>query len=53
MEHIGSTRAELLVKQRQTALARQGRELLQEKRQALLRELMRTAEQIMRSGGSL
>ena len=50
MEHTGATRAELLAKQRQTALARQGRELLQEKRNALLQQLLRTAEQVMRSG---
>jgi len=53
MEHTGATRAELLVKQRQIALARQGRELLEEKRRALLQELMRTAEQVMRSGDEL
>ena len=53
MEHTGATRAELLATQRQIALARQGRELLQEKRTALLQQLLRTAEQVMRSGDEL
>lgn len=53
MEQVKATRAELLAKRSQIALARQGRDLLKEKRNALLRELMRTAEQVMRSGDEL
>jgi V/A-type H+-transporting ATPase subunit D len=53
MEQVRATRAELLVKKNQTTLARQGRDLLKEKRNALMRELMRTAEQVMRSGEEL
>jgi V/A-type H+/Na+-transporting ATPase subunit D len=53
MEQVKATRAELLAKLNQIALARQGRDLLKEKRNALLRELMRTAEQVMRSGDEL
>ena len=47
MEQTKATRAELLAKKSQIGLARQGRDLLKEKRNALLRELMRTAEQVM------
>ena len=53
MEQVRATRAELLAKKSQIALARQGRDLLKEKRNALLRELMRTAEQVMRSSDVL
>jgi V/A-type H+-transporting ATPase subunit D len=53
MEQVKATRAELLAKDNQIALACQGRDLLKEKRNALLRELMRTAEQVMRSGDEL
>jgi V/A-type H+-transporting ATPase subunit D len=53
MEQVKATRAELLAKRGQISLARQGRDLLKEKRNALLRELMRTAEQVMRSGDEL
>jgi V/A-type H+-transporting ATPase subunit D len=53
MEQVKATRAELLAKKSQIALARQGRDLLKEKRNALLRELMRTAEQVMRSSDEL
>jgi V/A-type H+-transporting ATPase subunit D len=53
MEQVRATRAELLVKKSQITLARQGRALLKEKRNALLQELMRTAEQAMRSGEEL
>jgi len=53
MEQVKATRAELLAKKIQIALARQGRDLLEEKRNALLRELMRTAKQVMRSSDEL
>lgn len=53
MEQIRATRAELLAKKKQIGLARQGRDLLKEKRNALLKELMRTAEQAVRSGDEL
>jgi V/A-type H+-transporting ATPase subunit D len=53
MEQVKATRAELLAKKSQFALACQGRDLLKEKRNALLRELMRTAEQVMRSSDEL
>lgn len=53
MEQIRATRAELLAKKKQIVLARQGRDLLKEKRNALLKELMRTAEQVMRGSDEL
>jgi V/A-type H+-transporting ATPase subunit D len=53
MEQIHATRAELLAKKKQIVLARQGRDLLKEKRNALLKELMRTAEQVMRDSDEL
>lgn len=53
MEQVQATRAELLAKKKQIALARQGRDLLKEKRNALFQELMRTAEQVMRSSDEL
>jgi V/A-type H+/Na+-transporting ATPase subunit D len=53
MEQIRATRAELLAKKKQVVLARQGRDLLKEKRNALLKELMRTAEQVVRDSDEL
>jgi V/A-type H+/Na+-transporting ATPase subunit D len=53
MEQVRATRAELLAKRKQIALAHQSRELLQEKRTALLKEFMRTAEQVLRSSDEL
>ncbi|HXV41704.1 MAG TPA: V-type ATP synthase subunit D [Anaerolineae bacterium] len=53
MEQIRATRAELLAKKKQIVLARQGRDLLKEKRNALLKELMRTAEQVVRNSDEL
>ena len=53
MEQIRATRAELLAKKKQIVLARQGRDLLKEKRNALLKELMRTAEQVVRDSDEL
>ena len=53
MEQVRATRSELLAKKHQIALARQGRDLLKEKRNALLKELMRTAERVMRHSDEL
>jgi V/A-type H+-transporting ATPase subunit D len=53
MEQVWATRVELLSKKRYIALAHQSRDLLQEKRNALMKELMRTAEQVMRGGDEL
>lgn len=53
MEQVRATRAELLAKKSQITLARQGRDLLKEKRNALLKELMRTTEQVMRRSDEL
>jgi V/A-type H+-transporting ATPase subunit D len=53
MEQIRATRAELLAKKNQIVLARQGRDLLKEKRNALLQELMRTAEKVIHRGAEL
>lgn len=53
MEQIRATRAELLAKKKQIVLARQGRDLLKEKRNALLKELMRTAEQVLQDSDEL
>lgn len=53
MEQVKTTRAELLAKNKQIALAHQGRDLLKEKRNALLQQLMQTAEQVMRSSDEL
>ena len=53
MEQIRATRAELLAKKKQIVLAHQGRDLLKEKRNALLKELMRTAEQVVRDSDEL
>jgi V/A-type H+-transporting ATPase subunit D len=53
MEQVKATRAELLAKKKQAALATQGRDLLKEKRSALLKEFMRTAEQVMRGSDEL
>jgi V/A-type H+-transporting ATPase subunit D len=48
-----ATRAELLAKKNQISLAYQGRDLLKEKRNALLQQLMRTAEQVMQGSDEL
>jgi V/A-type H+-transporting ATPase subunit D len=53
MEQVTATRAELLQKKGQILLARQGRDLLKEKRNALMQELMRTASQAMKHGQEL
>lgn len=53
MKRVRATRAELLAKKNQINLAYQGRDLLKEKRNALLQQLMRTAEQVIRSSDEL
>lgn len=53
MEQVKATRSELLQKKAQISLARQGRDLLKEKRNALMQELMRTAELAIKGGEEL
>ena len=53
MEQIRATRAELLAKKKQIALARQSRDLLYEKRNALMKEFMRIAEQVVHGSDEL
>ncbi len=53
MEQTTPTRMELLAKRTQLVLAEQGRELLTEKRTALMRELMTVAHHVMRSSNEL
>jgi V/A-type H+-transporting ATPase subunit D len=53
MEQVNPTRMELLAKRGQIALARQGRDLLKEKRNALWKELMKTADVVMRGSNEL
>lgn len=47
MEHASPTRMNLLARRAQIELAQQGRDLLTEKRNALIKELQRLAEQVM------
>jgi len=53
MRQVSTTRMELLAKKAQIALAMQGRELLEQKRTALMRELMRVADRVMASSDVL
>lgn len=53
MKQIRTTRAELLARKNQIALAYQGRDLLKEKRNALMQQLMQMAEQVMRGSDIL
>jgi V/A-type H+-transporting ATPase subunit D len=53
MESINPSRMELLIKRAQIALARQGRDLLKEKRNALWQELMKTADVALRGSAEL
>jgi V/A-type H+-transporting ATPase subunit D len=52
-EQISPTRMELLAKKSQISLATQGRDLLKEKRSALMKELMKIAERVMVSSDEL
>jgi V/A-type H+-transporting ATPase subunit D len=52
-EQVSATRTELLVKREQIALAEQGRDLLKEKRNALMKELMRVADTVLRGSDVL
>jgi V/A-type H+-transporting ATPase subunit D len=53
MRKISSTRMELLARKAQIALAKQGRELLEQKRRALMKELLRVAEDVMAGSDAL
>jgi V/A-type H+-transporting ATPase subunit D len=53
MERAPATRTELLARRRQLALARQGRDLLEEKRTALVRELMKMVDVVVQEGSAL
>lgn len=48
-----ATRTELLAHKAQIALARQGRELLEQKRAALMKELLRVADDVMQDAEAL
>jgi len=53
MERVSPTRAALLAKRAQIELAEQGRDLLTEKRNALLKELQRLAQQVVVASDAL
>ncbi len=53
MPTVAVTRMELLAKKAQIALARQGRELLEQKRTALMQELVRVADRVITSSDVL
>jgi V/A-type H+-transporting ATPase subunit D len=53
MEQVNPTRMELLAKRAQIDLAQQGRDLLKEKRNALWKEMMRTADVVVRESGEV
>jgi V/A-type H+/Na+-transporting ATPase subunit D len=53
MDSVNPTRMELLAKRAQITLAEVGRNLLKEKRSALWKELMRTADQVLRGSDEL
>ncbi len=53
MPEVSTTRMELLAKKAQIALAEQGRELLQQKRTALMREFLRVADRVMAGSDAL
>lgn len=53
MQKTSTTRMELLAKKAQMALANQGRELLEQKRSALMRELLREAESALAGSDAL
>ncbi len=53
MEQTSPTRMNLLLRKAQLQLARQGRDLLEQKRQALLQEFMKAADVALRRGEEL
>ncbi len=53
MRNVSATRMELLARKAQIALARQGRDLLEQKRSALLKEFMRTADTALERSNAL
>jgi V/A-type H+-transporting ATPase subunit D len=53
MEQVATTRMELLAKKGQIALAEQGRELLEQKRSALMRELLQVADRALARSDAL
>ena len=53
MEQVNPTRMELLAKRAQIGLARQGRDLLKEKRNALWKALMQTADVVIHGSDEL
>ena len=53
MNQVSVTRMELLAHKAQTALARQGRELLEQKRTALMKEFLRMADTVMEHSDAL
>lgn len=53
MQEIAATRMVLLARRRQLMLAQQGRELLDRKRAALLRELMKMVDEALQQGDDL
>ncbi len=53
MENVSPTRMELLAVKAQVGLAEQGRDLLEEKRNALMKEFMKIADVVMRTSDEL
>ncbi|MEJ2597981.1 MAG: V-type ATP synthase subunit D [Anaerolineales bacterium] len=53
MKKVSSTRMELLARKAQIMLARQGRDLLEQKRTALMEEFFRTADTVMEHSDAL
>src|SRR3989304_1751227 len=53
MQKVSATRMELLAKKAQISLARQGRELLEQKRTALMKEFLRIADTVMERSEAL
>jgi V/A-type H+/Na+-transporting ATPase subunit D len=51
--HVSITRMELLAREAQISLATQGRDLLEQKRTALLKELLKTVDSVMERAGAL